>query len=203
LVTRIRRPPTAVKKEPQQARSRATVAAVIEAGAQVLGRGGFSAFNTNRVAQVAGVSVGSIYQYFPNKLALLEAIRRRHFGEVLGVLARVTSGVRPLGGRIEELVEGLAAVHGASPALHRALLAEAPRTARGSAAQEAFEQAYLAGYMALMPVARGSRARRAEAARVLAAAVEGAVHDAALRETLKSPIFREELTRMVRSFLAT
>lgn len=59
------------RKKPRQARSQETHRAILQAAARVLRDEGPAAFNTNRVAQVAGVSVGSLYQYFPNKAALL------------------------------------------------------------------------------------------------------------------------------------
>jgi AcrR family transcriptional regulator len=59
------------RKEPKQARSTELVAAVLEAAAQVLAKEGAQRFTTARVAEKAGVSVGSLYQYFPNKAAIL------------------------------------------------------------------------------------------------------------------------------------
>lgn len=59
------------RKQPIQARSRQMMADILEAATRVLTEDGLSQFNTNRVAEVAGVSVGSLYQYFPNKEALL------------------------------------------------------------------------------------------------------------------------------------
>jgi len=59
------------RKQPQQARSTALVAAVLDAAVQVLAREGAQRFTTARVAKKAGVSVGSLYQYFPNKAAIL------------------------------------------------------------------------------------------------------------------------------------
>ena len=65
------RPDVSSRKAPQQARSSGLVAAVLEAAIQVLRREGAARFTTARVAERAGVSVGSIYQYFPNKAAIL------------------------------------------------------------------------------------------------------------------------------------
>jgi AcrR family transcriptional regulator len=65
------------RKAPRQQRSAATVAALLEAAARVLARDSLAGFNTNRVAEVAGVSVGSLYQYFPNKEALIGALIER------------------------------------------------------------------------------------------------------------------------------
>ncbi len=59
------------RKRPRQARSARTTEAILQAAARVLKEEGPAAFNTNRVAEVAGVSVGSLYQYFPNKASLL------------------------------------------------------------------------------------------------------------------------------------
>ncbi|MGP9811346.1 TetR family transcriptional regulator [Rhodopseudomonas sp. NSM] len=59
------------RKQPQQARSTELVAAILEAAVQVLAKQGAQRFTTARVADKAGVSVGSLYQYFPNKAAIL------------------------------------------------------------------------------------------------------------------------------------
>jgi AcrR family transcriptional regulator len=73
------REPSALRprKSPRQPRSAVTVASILEAAAQVLEAAGFDGFNTNAVARRAGVSVGSLYQYFPNKQALTIALIRR------------------------------------------------------------------------------------------------------------------------------
>ena len=65
------RPQISSRKRPQQARSNDLVAAILEAAIQVLAKEGAARFTTTRVADRAGVSVGSIYQYFPNKAAIL------------------------------------------------------------------------------------------------------------------------------------
>jgi AcrR family transcriptional regulator len=69
--------PLKPRKAPQQPRSQQTVAALLEAAAQVLETRGMQGFNTNAVAERAGVSVGSLYQYFPSKEALTLALVRR------------------------------------------------------------------------------------------------------------------------------
>jgi AcrR family transcriptional regulator len=62
------------RKAPKQARGRATRDAIVEAAAHIVSRGGLAAYNTNAVAERAGVSIGSLYQYFPNKDALMVAL---------------------------------------------------------------------------------------------------------------------------------
>lgn len=72
-----RRAVTTPRKAPRQERSQATVEAILAATARVLVRDGFEHASTNRIAAVAGVSVGSLYQYFPNKQALVRALYDR------------------------------------------------------------------------------------------------------------------------------
>ena len=67
------------RKTPVQARSAASVSAILEATIQVLLSVGKERLTTTRVAARAGVSVGTLYQYFPNKSALLQAVVKRHF----------------------------------------------------------------------------------------------------------------------------
>jgi AcrR family transcriptional regulator len=77
------------RKSPVQARSTASVDAILEATVQVLLQVGKERLTTTRVAMRAGVSVGTLYQYFPNKSALLQAALRHHLEEVTGVVEAV------------------------------------------------------------------------------------------------------------------
>ncbi|WP_394766736.1 TetR/AcrR family transcriptional regulator [uncultured Paludibaculum sp.] len=70
------------RKSPVQARSAASVDAILEATIQVLLQVGKERLTTTKVADRAGVSVGTLYQYFPNKSALLQAVLRRHLTEI-------------------------------------------------------------------------------------------------------------------------
>ena len=74
--------PAKGRRAPKQARARALVDAVLEATAQILREGGPEAANTNRIAERAGVSIGSLYQYFPNKTALFTALSERHVAKL-------------------------------------------------------------------------------------------------------------------------
>jgi AcrR family transcriptional regulator len=75
------------RKTPLQKRSQATVEALFEASVQVMRAGGYRAFTTTRVALRAGVSVGTLYQYFPNKQALIAAVIGRHLDAILATVA--------------------------------------------------------------------------------------------------------------------
>jgi AcrR family transcriptional regulator len=77
------------RKNPRQPRSQQTVQAIVDAAARVLARHSLQGFNTNRVAEVAGVSVGSLYQYFPNKAALIAALIARAQTELADAVERI------------------------------------------------------------------------------------------------------------------
>ncbi|WP_396234917.1 TetR/AcrR family transcriptional regulator [Acinetobacter baumannii] len=70
------------RKRPRQARSVATFEAILEAAARILESLGFAGFNTNAVAELAGVSIGSLYQYFPSKDALIVELIRRERAKI-------------------------------------------------------------------------------------------------------------------------
>ena len=65
------------RKAPAQDRSKAMVELILQAATRVLERESLAGFNTNRVAEVAGISIGSLYQYFPNKAALITMLIAR------------------------------------------------------------------------------------------------------------------------------
>src|SRR3954462_1833162 len=84
-----RRPVISSRKVPQQARSTELVAAILEAATQVLAKEGASRFTTARVAEKAGVSVGSVYQYFPNKAAILFQLQADEWRRTTEMLKRI------------------------------------------------------------------------------------------------------------------
>lgn len=118
-----------LKKIPKQRRSIAMVEALIEATARILRTEGAEAMSTNRVAEVAGVSVGSLYQYFPGKDALMYAVLERQEQAQLEMLAAALQP--PLDGPIEDLVgkvvAALLAFHRNDPDLTRVILEQRRR----------------------------------------------------------------------------
>jgi AcrR family transcriptional regulator len=125
-----RKPATKPRKRASQERSRATVAALIEATARILVSEGFDRVSTNRIAEVAGVSVGSLYQYFPSKEALVVAVVERHNREIMRIVRGALAEIGSLS--IEEAVRTLVAVaiqgHRVDPKLHCVLAEQIPRT---------------------------------------------------------------------------
>src|SRR5215813_10517598 len=105
--------PTIPRKSASQERSRATVEALLDATARVLVREGYDRASTNRIAAKAGVSVGSLYQYFPNKEALVAALVARHNREMLQLIRdamkRVASWDLPMA--LHELVKATVDAH--------------------------------------------------------------------------------------------
>ncbi|MEG7424203.1 TetR family transcriptional regulator [Serratia marcescens] len=97
MITR-RRPQMTSRKQPQQARSTELVAAILEAATQVLAEEGVTRFTTARVAEKAGVSVGSIYQYFPNKESILFRLQVDEWMQTTRMLQNILedSGTPPL-----------------------------------------------------------------------------------------------------------
>lgn len=93
------------RKVPRQRRAEATVAAILEAAGQLVAQRGLAGFNTNAVAERAGVSIGSLYQYFPNKDAIMAAlIARQHRRQVESLLEVLAA---PLQGDLEARVRVL------------------------------------------------------------------------------------------------
>jgi len=128
----VRRPLTKPRKIASQERSRATVDALVEATARILVKEGFDKASTNRIAEVAGVSVGSLYQYYPGKEALVAAVIDRHNQEIMrvvrGALGEVAS--QPVEKAVRRLVTVAIEAHRIDPKLHRVLAEQIPRTGR-------------------------------------------------------------------------
>jgi AcrR family transcriptional regulator len=111
------------RKSPRQARSQATVGAILDAAARVLIERGYAATNTNLVAERAGVSVGSLYQYFPNKEALITALHERHSRQMDAVITEAFARSEPLGFEeaLTAIIEGVVEAHRVESGLHRVL----------------------------------------------------------------------------------
>src|SRR6516164_1028977 len=118
------------RKVASQERSRLTVDALLEATARVLVKQGYDRASTNKIAAVAGVSIGSLYQYFPSKEALVAAVIERHTRDLLQVVRDTFLKVvsRPIEIAARELVTAAIYAHRVDPKLHRVLDEQVPRT---------------------------------------------------------------------------
>ena len=117
------------RKQPIQARSRQTVAAILQATAQVLMTNGYDGTTTNLVAEKAGVSIGSLYDYFPNKESLVAALASVHVAELMARVDAVLS--MPIDETPRAVVAALIRAgldaHRIDPALHKVLVEQVPR----------------------------------------------------------------------------
>jgi AcrR family transcriptional regulator len=136
---------TPPRREPKQQRSLQTVDAVLQAVHLVVKRHGTEAVTTNRIAEAAGVSVGSLYQYFPHKRAIFAALHDRHVDDVRLVIEQTMSACAsvPLEDFAGELVYGLVKVHAEVAELHEVVSAAVPASAVGfkNALHRTFERA--------------------------------------------------------------
>ena len=121
-----------MKKQPKQARACETVEIILQATTHILKREGRQRLTTNRVAEVAGVSIGSLYQYFPNKASLVAALGERYdawfLERMVGALEKFNSDFSS-----ESLREGLRfgiEIHREDIQLHNELAAEIPEEER-------------------------------------------------------------------------
>lgn len=194
------------RKRPEQDRSRATVEAIVEAAAHILVKHGYDAFTTNRVAERAGVSIGSLYQYFPHKDALLSELQRRHVAEIeRGVEDMATHAMTaPLAEVIRAGIQQNVQSHLVDPDLHRVLSEEVPMlgtldwkkamndrmSARVRAMLEARRDEIVVGDIGL-------------AVYIMTRAVEAVVHNAVSHQpqALRSGALADELTRMLIGYL--
>lgn len=178
-----RKPVMKPRKRAIQQRSLATVEALIDATARILVREGFDKASTNRIAEVAGVSIGSLYQYFPGKEALVVAVAKRH-GEALFRVAHrafAEAAGLPLERGIRALVSAAVAAHRVDSRLHRVLSEEIPRVG-GFAEVGSFNRAYYALFRTFLEAHR-NEVRTLDAGLavfVCMTAVEALTHNAVL-----------------------
>ncbi len=121
--------PLKARKSPLQTRARVSVDSILEASAQVLEEYGLRKFSTNRVAQRAGVSIGTLYQYFPNKESLIAAIQQKHLDDLSAIMERAFATARgqSFETAIRTIVEADLEVHRVNPKLHKLLVDEVAR----------------------------------------------------------------------------
>jgi AcrR family transcriptional regulator len=139
-----RKTSTRPRKTATQQRSRATVSALVEATARILVRDGFDRASTNRIAEAAGVGIGSLYQYFPSKEALVAAVIERHNRDLMQPVREALDRTRdePIERGIETWVAVAIEAHRIDPELHRVLAEQTPRTGELEGVELLNRQAY-------------------------------------------------------------
>lgn len=123
---------TRPRRAARQERSHATVDAILEAATRLFAEGGLDQVNTNHIAELAGVSIGSLYQYFPSKEAILGELIDRHSEQTIATLAAKLGefDARPIPAVLREIVEILLEADTIDVNLHRVFLDKLPDAGR-------------------------------------------------------------------------
>lgn len=180
------------------------VATLLEAATRVFVKEGYAKATTNRIAAAAGVSVGSLYQYFPGKDAIaVELLRRYRDGLVELVAARLAPVTKEtFASVVRDLIGELLRAEGINPALHRVLIEQVLRT---SARRE------MLGFEERLEAVLADAMRRADVAledaelssfllvRVVLSVVQSVVVD---RPRFKTATMADELTHLVIGYVA-
>jgi AcrR family transcriptional regulator len=197
------------RRRPVQERSVATVSAILEAAIQVFERHGYAAGTTNRIAERAGVSIGTLYQYFPNKDALLVALVHRHLAESTAALQphldRLNRGAA-FDDVLPGIVQAMVAMHALAPGLHRVLFEETQLPPTLRAELDGLEDRLVElGAQALASDPIAAPTDPSLTARVLISAVEGLTHRLVLRPPpgVSPDAIAREITELVRAYIQT
>jgi AcrR family transcriptional regulator len=198
---------TAPRKKPRQGRSLATVDAILDATARVLCKTGYDRASTNRVALAAGVSVGSLYQYFPSKEALVAALAERHMTQMTAVvrskLAEVACAPFPVA--VRTIIMAMFEAHAVDPALHKVLIEQVPRIGRleNLRKMESETQAMVAALLEARRSEIRARAPAGVVAFTLVHAVEAVTHAVVTEEleASRAGAVADELTDLVLRYL--
>ncbi len=197
------------RKPPVQRRSRATVEELLVAAAQVFEERGYAAGTTNRIAERAGVSIGTLYQYFPSKEAMAVALLERHVTDTVqrlqawvGHMVTERHGLRAA---LQDYVTGMLEMHSGRPRLQHILLEETPLPERVHAALLEAEHGAartVAGLLRLYPEVR--HARLEHAGYLVVQAVESLTHRFAAHPheaLIARAAFLDEVVAMLEAYL--
>ena len=191
------------RRIPHQARAAETVAAILEGAAQVLEAGGQAAFTTNAVAERAGVSIGTLYQYFADKSALLHTLAEREMSATLAAVGKALRGETDITveARVRAMVRAMVHAFGGRQRARKAVVQAV--LAQGMTVEMIAPIAAFIGQTGAEPH-RGLARLSPEQVFVLSRALMGAIRAAVLEEQpfLRSQAFEDELVRLVLSYLA-
>lgn len=200
----------APRRKPRQARSRDTVATILKAAARVFASAGYAEATTNRIAERAGVSIGSLYEYFPNKDAILVALMEAHLDEGQQVLRQAALDLlqapTDLEGTVRRFVTAMVEQHAADPKLHRVLFEEAPRSRRVRRKIQALEDESTASAAHYLKTQTELPIRDPElAASMLVQTIDAMTHKVVIHGDPATPIatYIEEIVSLIMGYLAS
>ena len=196
------------RKLPRQSRSRATVEAVITAAAQVLIEEGYEGATTARIAERAGVSIGSLYQYFPNKEALIASLIERHCEEIVATMRQALED--PAHATLEDgfraVIRAGTTAHRLDPRLHKILNEQVPRVGKLARVMDTSRQITAAIERFLRAHAAELAAGRdpAVAAIVIETSIEALAHKAVIhrRDLLANGLIERETLRLITGYVS-
>jgi AcrR family transcriptional regulator len=196
-----------LRKQPRQARSRDTVKAILKAAAQVFASRGYAGTTTNHVAARAGVSIGSLYEYFPSKDALLVALADDHISEGQAILEEVWAGIhtcRDMQEVVRRFARAMVDLHANDRPLHRLLFEEAPLPKKTRQRVIEIEEEASSRLEALLRAQPGLTERDpALAAAVIVQCIDSLTHRMVLhRSDLGTDAYVEEMVALVTAYLA-
>lgn len=186
------------RKRPTQARSRAAVAAMLEAAARIIETGGRAALTTNHVAERSGFSIGSLYQYFPSKEALLAELLRRERAMLMHDVRQASESTAGLALALEQCIVAALRHQFGRPALALAL-ESMPSSLPMQEEDDVLRQA-LCGHMAALLARHGVHAPETAAADMVALC-RGMIDAAALRGETDAAVLLPRLRRAVHGYL--
>lgn len=204
-----RKTPIKPRKYASQDRSRATVDALVEATARILVKEGFHKASTNRIAEAAGVSIGSLYQYYSCKEALVVAVIDRHNQEIMQLVRAALNEVasQPVERAMGRLVAVAIEAHRIDPKLHRVIAEQIPRIGKLENLEAFNRETYVRFKAYLERHANELRIADLDLATfVCVTSIEALAHNAVLKgsEALSAEMVRtliEETTRLVVGYL--
>lgn len=195
--------PEKLRRTPRQTRALQTVDFILEAAAYILAEEGLEGFTTNRIAERAGVNIASLYQYFPNKSAILEELQARHIAAPDDSYLQLLDRLRhlPLEAAVRTIVDVALDIHAAEPTMHKLFLQTLPRQTRHP--NDHFEQERLAKLTAILAPKSRAANRPDMTMFITRHALTSVVHEAVCErpEWLLEPDFREEIVMLIVNYL--
>ena len=198
------RRPGKLRRTPRQTRAQQTVDFILEAAAYILSEEGIQGFTTNRVAERAGVNIASLYQYFPNKSAILEELQARHIAAPAEAYAQSLDRLRdlPLEAAVRAIVDVVLDMHAREPAMHKLFLETLPRQTRHR--NDHSEQERIAKLTALLAPKSRASGRPDMTMFITRHVLRSVVHEAVCErpDWLLDREFREEIVKLIVNYLA-
>jgi AcrR family transcriptional regulator len=197
-------PSESMRKQPLQERAQRTIEAIFQATAQIVEQDGEQGLTTNKVAKKAGFSIGTLYQYFPTKEAIVVAMinreRRRVMDQLQVTLTLAVHEQREPQQVVREMIHTLVESFGSGPKLRRAMIRMAWRMDHHEVMTQALREGAERNAIALGQLNGGGlRTPTPVMMFVITRAVIGTIRSASLEDSplLGTPAFEDELVRMV------